>query len=61
MLNRGLKNNKVVKNAGWIIGGRVFNKLLALVVGALTARYLGPSNYRGVPISVPLGRWGLQI
>lgn len=45
MLNRGLKNNKVVKNAGWIIGGRVFNKLLALVVGALTARYLGPGNY----------------
>lgn len=45
MFNRGLKNNKVVKNAGWIIGGRLLNKLLALIVGALTARYLGPGNH----------------
>ena len=44
----GLRNifkNKVVKNAGWIIGGRLVNKLLAFLVGILTARYLGPSNY----------------
>lgn len=44
----GLRNifkNKVVKNAGWIIGGRLANKLLAFLVGILTARYLGPSNY----------------
>lgn len=45
MLNRSWKKSKVVKNAGWIIGGRVFNKLLALVVSALTARFLGPGNY----------------
>ena len=43
-LQRILKN-KVVKNAGWIIGGRLANKLLAFLVGILTARYLGPSNY----------------
>lgn len=44
----GLRNifkNKVVKNAGWIIGGKVANRLLAFLVGILTARYLGPSNY----------------
>lgn len=44
----GLKNifkNKVAKNAGWIIGGRLGNRLLAFFVGILTARYLGPSNY----------------
>lgn len=44
----GLRNvikNKVVKNASWIIGGRLANKLLAFLVGILTARYLGPSNY----------------
>lgn len=44
----GLANilkNKVVKNAGWIIGGRLANKLLAFLVGILTARYLGPNNY----------------
>ena len=42
---RRILKNKVVKNAGWIIGGRLTNKLLAFLVGILTARYLGPSNY----------------
>ena len=39
------RKNKVVKNAGWIIGGKMANKLLAFVVGIFAARYLGPSNY----------------
>ena len=37
--------NKTVKNAGWIIGGRIAQMLVSFVVGILTARYLGPSNY----------------
>lgn len=37
--------NKEVKNAGWLIGGKVIQMLLSLVVGILTARYLGPGNY----------------
>ena len=40
-----LLRNKVVKNAGWIIGGRVVHMLCAFVVSLLTARYLGPGNY----------------
>jgi O-antigen/teichoic acid export membrane protein len=40
-----LSGEKTVKNALWIIFERVFQMLLALVVGLLTARYLGPSNY----------------
>ena len=40
-----LRKNKAVKNAGWIIGGKVSNKLLAFVVAIFAARYLGPSNY----------------
>ena len=43
-LKRFLKN-RTVANAGWIIGGRIANKLLAFLVGILTARYLGPGNY----------------
>lgn len=42
---QSLRKNKVVKNAGWIIGGKVANKLLAFAVGIFAARYLGPSNY----------------
>ena len=37
--------HKVVKNAGWIIGGRIVHMLCAFVVSLLTARYLGPGNY----------------
>lgn len=37
--------NKTIKNAGWLIGGRIAQMLINLVVGLLTARYLGPSNF----------------
>lgn len=37
--------NKTVRNAGWIIGGRLTNKVIAFLVGILTARYLGPKDY----------------
>lgn len=37
--------NKSVKNAGWIIGGRLTNKIISFLVSVLTARYLGPGNY----------------
>ncbi len=42
---RDLLSSKVTRNASWIIAGRVYHMLLAFVVGLLTARYLGPSNF----------------
>ncbi len=44
MIKRFLKN-ATVKNAGWLIGGKIVQMVISLVVGLLTARYLGPSNY----------------
>lgn len=38
-------DNKVIKNASWIIGCRIAQSVLALIINMLTARYLGPSNY----------------
>ena len=38
-------HNRVAKNAGWIIGGKIIQMTINLVVGLITARYLGPSNY----------------
>ncbi len=38
-------NNRVFKNAAWIVGCKIMQSLLNLVIGMLTARYLGPSNY----------------
>ena len=37
--------NSVFKNAGWIIGCKIVQSILTLIIGLLTARYLGPSNY----------------
>lgn len=40
-----LFNNKIIKNASWIVIGKIAQSILALIVGMLSARYLGPSNY----------------
>lgn len=38
-------NNKEVKNAGWLIAGRIVQMVLSFLVSIFTARYLGPKNY----------------
>ncbi len=40
-----LKNKKVTKNTMWIMAERIVQMLISLVVGVISARYLGPSNY----------------
>lgn len=42
---KNILKNRTVKNAGWIIGGRLTTKALSFLVSILTARYLGPGNY----------------
>ncbi|MCM1325840.1 MAG: flippase [Bacteroidales bacterium] len=44
VIRNKLLNSKEIKNAGWLIGGRVAQMLLSLLVGIWTARYLGPEN-----------------
>lgn len=39
------EQNPAVRNAGWLISGKMAQMLLNLVAGLWTARYLGPSNY----------------
>lgn len=40
-----LISSGVVRNAEWIMAGKIAQMLINLIVGLLTARYLGPSNY----------------
>lgn len=40
-----MKTNKVFVNASWIIGCKVVQSGLALLINMMTARYFGPSNY----------------
>ena len=37
--------SKVIKNAGWIIGCKIAQSALSLVINMISARFLGPSNY----------------
>ena len=37
--------NKIVRNASWIIGVKIFQAILGLIISMLTARYLGPSGF----------------
>lgn len=40
-----MSNNKVIKNASWIIGCKIVQSLLGVVISMFTARYLGPANF----------------
>lgn len=42
---KSLLKNKIARNAGWLILGKVIQMMISLIVGILTARYLGPGNY----------------
>lgn len=37
--------NSVIKNIGWIVGCKIGQSIISLIIGVITARYLGPSNY----------------
>lgn len=60
-------NNRVFKNAAWMIGCKIAQSLITFVIGLLTARYLGPSNYgvlsyamSVVAFAVPMMQLGLN-
>ena len=40
-----MTHNRVVRNASWIILCKIIESIISLILGMLTARYLGPSNY----------------
>ena len=41
----GFFRNKAVKNSGWLVGSKIGQMVISLLVSLITARYLGPSNY----------------
>lgn len=40
-----LLSNRFFKNTSWLLFGRVFQMIIQFIIGVITARYLGPSNY----------------
>ena len=46
--NEGSKKNEklsFISNTSWMMAQQIYSMILSLVVGSLSARYLGPSNY----------------
>lgn len=59
--------NRMLGNAKWIIGCKITQSLLQMVIGMLSARYLGPANYglvnyaaSVVAFFIPVMQLGLQ-
>ena len=44
-IKKRLFSNKEVKNASWIIAGRIAQMVISFFISIFTARYLGPSNF----------------
>ena len=62
-----MEQKQVLSNAKWIIACKIIQSLLQLVIGMLSARYLGPSNYglisyasSVVAFALPIMRLGLN-
>lgn len=36
---------KLISNSFWMMGSKIYSMLVSLIVGSLSARYLGPANY----------------
>lgn len=65
--NHSFFNNRIIQNASWIIVSKIIQSVLILIVGMLTARYLGPSDYGLVnyassiaSFAVPIAQLGLN-
>lgn len=53
--------NKVIKNASWIVICRIAQSVLQLIIGMLTARFLGPSNYGIITYAISVTAFLLPI
>lgn len=56
-----MKINKIFKNASWIIGCKIVQSLLGLIVSMLTARYLGPSNFGVISYAISVVSFVIPI
>lgn len=53
--------NKIVKNASWIIGCKIAQSVISFIIGMITTRYLGPSNYGLISYASSLANFVLPI
>lgn len=56
-----MRKNPVARNAKWIIGCRIAQALLQLLIGTLTARYLGPPDYGLINFAVSVTAFAVPV
>lgn len=63
----GVIEKNIFQNASWIVGCKILQSIIALVINMMSARYLGPSNYgllsyasSIITFAVPLAQLGLR-
>ena len=61
MLKELLFKNKVGNNAFWIIICSIVQSIISLVIGMITARYLGPSNYGVINYAASVAAFAIPI
>ena len=54
-------NSKNMQNSFWIIGEQIIQMLISLIVGVLSARYLGPENYGTLSYTASFVTFALSI
>ncbi len=56
-----MNNNRILNNATWIIACKIVQSILSFIVGTLTVRYLGPTNYGVITYAVSVISFLLPI
>lgn len=63
----GMSKRSVFRNATWIVACKIAQSMISLVIGTISARYLGPSNYGLISYAtsliafvLPLAQLGLR-
>lgn len=54
-------NDRVFTNAAWMIGCKIMQSLISFVIGLLTARYLGPSNYGVLSYAMSVAAFAVPV
>lgn len=56
-----MKENRVINNAKWIVLCKLAQSVLQLIVGMISARYLGPSNYGLISYAASIVAFAIPI
>lgn len=56
-----MKQKQVINNAKWIISCKIIQSILQLIIGMISARYLGPSNYGLINYAASIVAFALPV